>query len=272
MTASATKRIELSTERMLAHVEAGIGWMTFNQPEKRNAVSYDMWVAIPEIVAAFASDGEVRVVVMRGAGDKAFVSGADISEFEEKRGSADAIEVYERATAAAHAALKGLEKPLIAMIRGYCVGGGLAVALAADIRVAADDGQFAVPAARLGLGYGYRGIRDLVQLVGPSFAKEIFFTARRFNAQEAKDMGLVNRVVPAAELEAATRALAETIAGNAPLTVKAAKAAVAEHAKDPGERDLKRIEALVAECFASEDYVEGRRAFMEKRRPQFKGR
>lgn len=266
------KTIQLETGRMLAHVEDGIGWMTFNQPEKRNAISYDMWVAIPGIVAAFASDDEVRVVVMKGAGDKAFVSGADISEFEEKRGTTDAIEVYERAIAAAHVALKGLEKPLIAMIRGFCVGGGMAISLAADIRVTADDGQFAIPAARLGLGYGYRGIKDLMQLVGPSHAKEIFFTARRFSAQEAKEMGLVNRVVPAADLEKSAKELAAMIAGNAPLTVRAVKAAVGEGLKDPVERDLERVEALVAECFASEDYVEGRRAFMEKRRPQFKGR
>ncbi|MDO8631234.1 MAG: enoyl-CoA hydratase-related protein, partial [Phycisphaerales bacterium] len=190
------KQLQLQTERMLAHVDSGVGWITFNQPQKRNAVSYDMWLAIPEIVTAFAADQDVRVVVMKGAGDRAFVAGADISEFEDKRSSTDAIEKYERATTAAQTALKELEKPLIAMIRGFCIGGGLAISLTADLRISADDGQFAVPAARLGLGYGYRGIRELMQIVGPSFAKEIFFTARRFNAEEAKEMGLVNRVVP----------------------------------------------------------------------------
>lgn len=266
------KKLELATDRMLAHVENGVGWITFNQPQKRNAVSYDMWLAIPQIVDAFSADDDVRVVVMKGAGDRAFVSGADISEFEDKRAAKDAIEKYDQATAAANAALKGLAKPLIAMIRGYCIGGGLGLAITADLRISAEDGQFAVPAAKLGLGYGYRGIKELSNVVGPSFAKEIFFTARRFNAEEAKVMGLVNRVVPAEGLEQAVRELAELIAGNAPLTVRAAKAAINEGTKDPADRDLDAIDAMVARCFASEDYVEGRRAFMEKRPPQFKGR
>jgi enoyl-CoA hydratase/carnithine racemase len=209
---------------------------------------------------------------MKGAGDRAFVSGADISEFEDKRGSADAVTTYGEASGAANAALRSLEKPLIAMIRGYCIGGGLGIALAADLRVSAEDGQFAIPAAKLGLGYGYSGIKELVNIVGPSFAKEIFFTARRFNAQEAKDMGLVNRVVPVADLERTTTELAGMIADNAPLTVKAARAAINEATKDPAQRDIATVDAMVAQCFASQDYIEGRRAFMEKRKPQFAGR
>lgn len=257
---------------MLASVENGVGWITFNQPEKRNAVSYEMWTAIPEIVSAFSTDPAVRVVVMKGAGDKAFVSGADISEFEEKRGTPEDVEIYEQATGAAGKALRTLEKPLIAMIRGFCVGGGLAISLNADIRITAEDGQFAVPAAKLGLGYGYSGIKELMHLVGPSYAKEIFFTGRRFNADEAKAMGLVNKVVPVADLESETASYAEIIAGNAPLTVKAAKAAVNEGTKEASERDLAAVEAMVKTCFDSEDYKEGRRAFMEKRKPQFQGR
>jgi enoyl-CoA hydratase/carnithine racemase len=266
------KQLKLPTERMLAHVEDGIGWIIFNQPEKHNAVSHDMWLAIPEIISSFSTDDDVRVVVMRGAGDRAFVSGADISEFEDQRGSAGAVDTYGAATTAATAALRSLDKPMLAMIRGYCLGGGLGIALTADLRISAEDAQFAIPAAKLGLGYGYSGVKELVNIVGPSFANEIFFTARRFNAQEAKDMGLVNRVAPVADLERTTKELAGVIAGNAPLTVKAAKAAIHEATKDPAQRDIAKVDALVAQCFASQDYIEGRRAFMEKRTPQFAGR
>ena len=266
------RRLDLNTEKMLAHVDDGVGWITFNQPEKRNAVSLAMWQAIPEIIDDFASARDVRVVVMKGAGDKAFVSGADISEFEVLRSTPEQIETYSVATSASSAALRSLEKPLIAMIRGFCVGGGLAIALAADLRISAEDGQFSVPAAKLGLGYGYGGIKELMDLVGPSYAKEIFFTGQRFSAAEAEKMGLVNRVVPVAELEPTVTKYARTIADNAPLTVKAAKAAVNEGTKNPDERDLDRVAAMVEACFNSDDYKEGRQAFMEKRKPQFQGR
>lgn len=266
------RRLELQTDKMLAHVEDGIGWITFNQPKKRNAVSLAMWRAVPQIIDDFAAADDVRVVVLKGAGDKAFVSGADISEFEEVRNTPEQIEIYEAATSGSGSALRTLEKPLIAMIRGFCVGGGMAIALGADIRISADDGQFGVPAAKLGLGYGYGGIKELMNLVGPSFAKEIFFTGGRFSAADALGMGLVNRVVPVDELEASVTALARTIADNAPMTVKVAKAAINEGTKDPEDRDLDRVAAMVEACFNSEDYKEGRRAFMEKRKPNFQGR
>ena len=265
------RQLQLRTEKMLAHVEDGVGWITFNQPKKRNAVSLAMWEAVPEIIEDFISTGDVRVVVLKGAGDKAFVSGADISEFEEVRSTPEQIATYEEATGASHRALGSLEIPLIAMIRGFCIGGGMAIALSADIRITADDGQFGVPAAKLGLGYGYGGIKELMNIVGPSFAKEIFFTGERFSAADAVTMGLVNRVVPVAELEASVSALAQTIAGNAPMTVKAAKAAINEGTKNPDDRDLANVAAMVEACFNSEDYKEGRRAFMEKRKPQFQG-
>ena len=209
---------------------------------------------------------------MRGAGDKAFVSGADISEFEEVRNTPEQVVVYENATSAANAALRTLDKPLIAMIRGFCIGGGMAIALSADLRITADDGQFGVPAAKLGLGYGYGGIKELMNIVGPSFAKEIFFTGGRFSAADAETMGLVNRVVAVDDLEASVTTLAKTIADNAPMTVKAAKAAVNEGTKNPDERDLDSVAAMVEACFNSDDYKEGRRAFMEKRKPEFQGR
>tara|TARA_B100001146_G_C16110024_1_gene403212 strand:- start:56 stop:859 length:804 start_codon:yes stop_codon:yes gene_type:complete len=266
------RQLQLQTDKMLAHVEDGVGWITFNQPNKRNAVSFAMWQAIPQIIIDFASSDDVRVVVMRGAGDKAFVSGADISEFEEVRNTPEQIVVYEKATSAANAALITLDKPLIAMIRGFCIGGGMAIALSADLRITADDGEFGVPAAKLGLGYGYGGIKELMNIVGPSFAKEIFFTGGRFSASDAETMGLVNRVVPVDDLESSVTALAKTIADNAPMTVKAAKAAVNEGTKNPDERDLDSVAAMVEACFNSEDYKEGRRSFMEKRKPQFQGR
>ncbi len=264
--------MDTGTPKMIARKEGGIGWMIFNQPEKHNAVSFSMWQAIPKIMADFEADPAVRVIVMTGAGEKAFVSGADISEFEEKRGSEEAVRIYNAAGDHASEVIAGALKPVIAMIRGLCVGGGVALALNADIRICGADSYFAVPAARLGLGYRYSGLKRLVDLVGLSFAKEIFFTAGKFTADEARAMGLVNRVVPAADVESVTRTMASRIAENAPLTVKAAKMAANAAAKDESQRDLAAIDRAVADCFASTDYVEGRRAFMEKRKPKFMGR
>ncbi len=261
-----------ATEKMIAKVEDGIGWMIFNNPEKRNAVSLDMWEAIPAIMESFETDDSVRVVVMRGAGDKAFVSGADISEFEKHRSDPEKVNHYSSVLWRGKRSLTGLAKPLIAMIHGYCLGGGLTLALSADIRIASEDALFGVPAARLGMAYGHESMRELIALVGPARAKEMTFSAERFSAQGALDFGLVNRVAPAGELEANVRALAAKIAANAPLSVRAYKTAIAEAQKNEAKRDAEAVQTAVRACFESADYVEGRRAFMEKRTPRFTGR
>ena len=257
---------------MLAETDVPIGTMTFNNPARYNAVSSAMWERASEIIDAFAADESVRVMVVTGAGEKAFVSGADISEFEGQQSNAEAHAVQQAITNTARDKLINIGKPTIAKIRGYCLGGGVATALACDIRICSDDSRFAIPAGRLGVAYEYDDLRKLVEVVGPSFTKEIFFTARMFSAQEAKDMGLVDRVVPAAELDDYVRDYALMIAGNAPLTMKAAKFSILQALKNPADRDLDQCDALVDDCHASDDYTEGRTAFTEKRKPNFKGR
>jgi enoyl-CoA hydratase/carnithine racemase len=259
------------TDKMLSRKEGGVGYLIFNNPKRHNAVSLEMWDAASGILADFASDRAIRVVVLTGAGGKAFVSGADISKFESERSSKDAIDRYNAAVDQANTAVYEFPKPTIAMIRGYCIGGGVGLALCCDLRICSDNSKFGVPAAKLGLGYGFKGIKKLVDVVGPSFAKEIFFTARQFTASEALQMGLVNRVLPDAEVEKYVKDYAETISGNAPLTVNSVKYIVGEVVKDESKRDLKRCDDLVAQCFASNDYIEGRKAFMEKRKPAFTG-
>jgi len=263
--------ILLETENMLAEVDGSIGWMIFNKPARRNAVSLDMWEAIPVILDRFEQDPAVRVVVLKGAGEQAFVSGADISQFEKARSSAASNAHYETVSGVAGRRLAACSKPTIAMIRGFCIGGGLAIAIGCDIRIANEGARFGIPAARLGLGYGASGVRKLMELVGPSFTKEIFFTARHFSAAEAREMGLINRVVADEALEEYTRRYCATIGENAPLTMLALKRTVGELVL--GERaDLATCDRLVRACFESEDFIEGRRAFMEKRRPVFQGR
>jgi enoyl-CoA hydratase/carnithine racemase len=231
-----------------------------------------MWRGLPIVLDNFAKDNEVRVIVLSGAGGKAFSAGADISEFAKKRSGENAVAIYDEAVTEATEALALTKKPLIAQIDGFCIGGGLGVAMTCDLRIAATDSRFAVPAAKLGLGYKIKGLKILVDQIGPSAAKEIFFTARQFNAEEAMQMGLVNRILPASEVAAYVDNYANTIANNAPLTVLAAKTVVDEILKDSVSRDLDLCQKVVDECFASKDYQEGRQAFMEKRKPNFTGR
>jgi enoyl-CoA hydratase len=258
------------TDRLIGRKDGAIGWIVFNNPGRRNAVSLDMWEAIPRVLDDFTADPAIRAVVLTGAGDKAFVSGADISQFEKERNSAEQVKHYEEVAEQANQALKTCDKPVIAMIRGYCIGGGLGIAALCDLRIAADDARFSIPAAKMGLGYRASSMKGLVDLVGKAYALEIMLTARLFSAAEAKDMGLVNRVVPVAELERTTREYCDMIAANAPLTMRTARRVIAEVLKQ--KYDNAACDAWVQECFGSEDYKEGRRAFMEKRKPVFKGR
>jgi enoyl-CoA hydratase len=266
------ERSGIRTDKMVARKDGGIGTIIFNNPAKHNAVSLEMWLALIEILEEFARDDAVRVIVVRGAGGRAFVSGADISKFEDERAEQEAVDRYNEISERAYLALFESPKPTIAMIEGYCIGGGVGLAVCCDLRICTEDAKFAVPAARLGLGYGLSRLQRLINIVGPAFTKEICFTARQFTAEEASAMGLVNRVVGRDRIEAYVRDCATKIAENAPLTVKAIKRITAEAMKDPGRRDEALCDRLVAECFASEDYVEGRRAFLEKRKPSFKGR
>ena len=261
-----------ATPSVEAGVEGGIGWVVFSQPDKHNAMTLAMQTETAEVLETYAAEDRVRVIVLRGAGESAFVSGADISEFGEKRTSGEARSVYDEATSRVARAFSSLEKPVVAMIHGICFGGGLAIALQADLRIAADDARFAIPAARLGVGYGFAGVERLVKTVGPAHAAEILYTARTYDAREAQSVGLVNRVVPKDALEEETRALAGTLRDNAPLTLRAAKHALRQTFLPPIDRDLAGCADRVEACFSSADYREGQRAFLEKRAPRFSGR
>ncbi len=258
--------------KILQRITDGVGVITFNNPEKRNAMSLDMWDGLGSALIELRDNPEVRVVILVGAGDKAFVSGADISQFEKTRHNAEASEEYSRRSAAQRALLGDYPKPTIACIRGFCLGGGMQVAMLTDIRIAADDSQFGIPAAKLGIAYGYDGLRNLVSLVGPSWARLIMYTGMRIDSAEALRIGLVDRVIPTGELWGETMEIARTISGNAPLAIKAAKITIAQVLKDPADRDMDAIKQIGIDCMDSEDFREGRRAFMEKRKPQFKGR
>jgi enoyl-CoA hydratase/carnithine racemase len=257
--------------RLTTRREHGVGWLVLSNPSRLNAITYEMWEAMADAFADFNRDPTVRVVVLTGDGDKAFASGADISQFEEKRSSETAIAAYNRVVDAATQALIDCPKPTVARIRGVCVGGGLALSLNCDLRLCSDDAVFRMPAARLGLGYAFDGILRMVEIIGAANACDLFFSARKFGAAEAHHMGLVNHVYAAGEFDRAFAAYCEVVAENAPLTVAASKRAIREATKDSEHRDLLAVAAMTARCFASRDYIEGRRAFLEKRRPNFSG-
>jgi enoyl-CoA hydratase len=252
--------------------DGAVGSIVFSNPPRYNAMTYDMWRALPDALAAFDADPAVRVIVLAGDGDKAFVSGADISQFEQTRASEDARTEYNRVVEAAYVAPILAAKPVIAKIRGICMGGGLGLAAACDVRFGSDDAVFRMPAARLGLGYSFTGVRRFVQVFGAANTADIFFSARKFDAKDALRMGFLSRVIPAAELDREVGTYCTLMAENAPLSLISAKAAIREVPKDAQARDLETLQQKIDACWASEDYKEGRTAFMEKRTPNFRGR
>lgn len=262
----------MSEPRIEVRKDGAIGWVIFDNPSRRNAVSVAMWEAIPRVLDELAADPQIRVLVFAGAGDKAFVSGADISQFEAQRSGAQAVQRYEEIAEEAQARLQRFDKPTIAMIRGYCLGAGVNIAAVCDLRVAAEDARFGIPAAKVGLGYRVSSTKNLVELVGPAHARAMLFTARQYAAAQAKEMGLVHEVVPVAELEAFTRQLCAEIAAKAPLTLRTAKRIIHALTSGPADFDAVKARAWVQECFDSADYAEGRKAFLEKRKPTFTGR
>ncbi|WP_207539719.1 enoyl-CoA hydratase [Sabulicella rubraurantiaca] len=261
----------LADGKIIARANAGVGTIVFNQPEKRNAMSIGMWDGMAEALDRFEADPAIRCVVLEGAGGKAFVSGADISQFEQNRSDAEAQKHYNNKTSHGRKKLAEFPKPVIAKIQGFCMGGGLGIAMSCDMRIAAVGSEFGIPAARLGIAYGFDMVSNLVALVGPAHAHYILMTGGRIAGEEAERMGLVNRLVPQAELDAEVDRLTSTIAVNAPLSLLANKRTVRAVLADPASRDMAAIAAAQDACFDSADYREGRRAFMEKRRPAFTG-
>ena len=244
----------------------------FNNPDRHNALSMDMWEAVVPLLSVAENDDRIRLVVFSGAGEKAFVSGADITQFEDLRAAQEAVARYESVAEQALMGIYNFSKPTLASIKGYCIGGGVNVAMSCDIRIASSDAVFAIPAARLGLGYRYSALKNLVDLVGPAMAKDLFFTARRIDANEARNIGLITRVCETEELPALQAEYKKALAENAPITVCAGKAIIAEILRASPEINHDKCRQLIRDCFESDDYSEGRRAFMEKRKPVFRGK
>ena len=257
--------------QLVARKEGAIGWIVISNPTKRNALSFEMWRDFSKLLREFADDPAIRLVVLTGEGEH-FAAGADISQFGEKRSSGEALSQYNETLKIATAALLDFPKPLLAKIRGACVGGGLALILDCDLRFCSDDAVFLMPAGKLGLGYEFGGIERMIQVIGPSNACDLFFSARKLNATQAKEVGVVNQVFSNQDFDAGFAAICAQIAANAPLTLAAAKFAMREVSRPSAERDMAKVQALYEACFKSQDYAEGRSAFLEKRAPRFQGK
>jgi len=260
-----------ATSGLTLAFDGPIATLTMVNPARRNAMTAAMWGALPALVGQASANPEVRVLILRGAGTESFCAGADISEFATAR-AGDAVHTYDALNHAAFEALTACPKPTIAMIHGFCMGGGLGLALACDLRMSSESGQFALPPAKLGIGYNPRWIGPILRTISPASAKLILFTGRRFNADDALAMGLITEIVPGEILEPITLALANEIAANAPLSVACAKATIDEYWQPSAPADAAKIDRLVKACFESEDYAEGRNAFLDKRKPHFNGR
>ena len=249
-----------------------VGWIIFDQPAKRNAISGEMWRGIPPTMRQLDRDPEVRCIAFRGSGTVAFAAGADVSEFESVRADRGAVAQYDELLDEVLHSIQDSLKPTLAMIYGFCMGGGLEIALACDLRYSAASGQFGIPAAKLGLAYNIEGHKRLLETVGHAYAREIMFLGRRYDSREALAMGLVHRVLPDAELEGYVDGVIDTLRVNAPLAIANTKTILEEYVKSSGTPDAARMRAAVERCTASSDYIEGRRAFMEKRKPRFTGK
>jgi len=258
-------------DKILVKKERPLGWLILNNPKRRNAISFEMWKEIPYIIESFNRDDSIRVIIIKGEGNN-FSSGADISEFKELRNSKNKAEIYSEVLDKAYNSIKLSLKPVVAMIRGYCIGGGCGLALQCDLRVASDNAKFGITPAKRGIGYEYKGIKQLVDIVGTSNAREILFTGNIYDTQAVLRMGLIHQCVHVNDLETFTHQYALTIADNAPLSIRAVKIAIEEYLKSPEERNLQRVEQEIARCFSSQDYQEGYQAFLEKRKPKFLGK
>ena len=254
-------------------ISGHVASVVFNQPSRHNAMSFSMWQQLAAHMQQLASSEQpnVRVVVLTGAGERSFVSGSDISEFHEQRSGDDAINRYNKIAADAETSVYNCPLPTIAKINGYCMGGGLGIAMGCDLRLCSDDAVFSLPAGRLGLGYEFDAVCKLFDLLGPTATSQLFYSGKKLNATQALELGLVNQVVHRDALEEEVNQLAEGIAQQAPLTLKAYKAALLEYRKPAQQRDVAAISQMVNHCYTSSDYAEGQAAFREKRQPEFKG-